>query len=307
MNYIRHASVPDTPIATLVTGEQSARRMADVFAEALFAHDVAVSRVETGPGKWRVTIYFGGEVAERTVRQLASAAAGAEAGRELRFERIAAKDWVAESLAGLRPIAVGRFVVHGAHDRGRTPPNRIGLEIEAALAFGTGHHGTTRGCLLALDRLCRSAKARRILDLGTGTGVLAIAAAHGLHRPVLATDIDAKAARIARDNARLNRTGSLIRVCRANGLAAPAIRADAPFDLIFANILLEPLQRLASPLGKLLAPRGRLVLSGVLKAQANAARAAYRTLTLEQRIEVDGWTTLILKRGAAVARNKSGS
>ena len=235
---------------------------------------------------------------------LAISAAGATAGKALRFERIAAKDWVAESLIGLKPIAAGRFVVHGAHDRGRAPPNRIGIEIEAALAFGTGHHGTTRGCLLALDQLCKSAKARRILDLGTGTGVLAIAAAAACAGSVLASDIDAHAVRIARDNARLNRSAAFVRVCRADGLAAADIRAGAPFDLVFANILLAPLQKLAAPLTRLVAPRGRLVLSGLLNAQANAALAAYPRFTLERRIELDGWTTLVLTR-AAVVRNRS--
>ena len=150
------------------------------------------------------------------MRALTAAAAGNAAAKALRFERVAAKDWVRESLAGLAPVTAGRFIVHGAHDRARIPFNRIGIEIEAALAFGTGHHGTTRGCLLALDRAlqvaCRDA---RILDLGTGSGVLAIAAARALRRPVLATDIDGSAVRAARANAALNRAGSFVEVIRA--------------------------------------------------------------------------------------------
>ena len=128
------------------------------------------------------------------------------------------------------------------------------IEIEAALAFGTGHHGTTRGCLLALDRLCKSRRggeaAPRILDLGTGSGLLAIAAARAWRAGVLATDIDAAAVRVARDNARRNRVAAMVEIVRADGVTAPAIRARAPFDLVFANILLEPLQRLAAPLAK---------------------------------------------------------
>ena len=147
----------------------------------------------------------------------------------------------------------------------------------------------------------------RILDLGTGTGVLALAAARSLRRRVLATDIDAQAVRIARDNARLNRAAGLVRVCRGNGLAAPDIRVSAPFDLIFANILLAPLQQLAAPLRKIVAPRGRVILSGLLKSQANAALASYRKFTLERRIEIDGWTTLVLRRPAAVVRNSARS
>ena len=252
---------------------------------------------------------------ENAVRALVAAAAGAAAGRALRFERVAAKNWVGESLAELKPVAAGRFVVHGAHDRSRIPVNRIGIEIEAALAFGTGHHGTTRGCLLALDRLCKSrggaSAAPRILDLGTGSGVLAIAAARSLRRSwrrhVLATDIDAGAVRGARDNARLNRVGAMVEIVKADGVTAPALRAHAPFSLVFANILLGPLQRLAAPLTKIVAPGGRVVLSGLLTSQANAAGAAYRGLALERRIDIDGWTTLVLmrrlRRRSVVARN----
>jgi ribosomal protein L11 methyltransferase len=145
----------------------------------------------------------------------------------------------------------------------------------------------------------------RILDLGTGTGVLAIAAARSLRRHVLASDIDAQAVRIARDNVRLNRAAGLVHVCCVNGLAAPDIRGGAPFDLVFANILLGPLQKLAAPLSAIVAPRGRVVLSGLLKSQANAALAAYRKLTLEWRIDLDGWTTLVLRRPPAVVRNRA--
>jgi ribosomal protein L11 methyltransferase len=319
MTYQPHPPPADTVTATFNADEQSARRVADSVTDAFFAKDVAVSLVDAGHSQWRVTFYFQRGLDERTVRDLAIAAAGAEAAAALRFERIAAKDWVAESLLGLKPITVGRFVVHGGHDRGCAPPNRIGIEIEAAQAFGTGHHGSTRGCLLALDAILRSLRkdrrvrhpevqaehlrvtaVPRVLDLGTGSGVLAIAAAKSLHRRVPASDLDAAAVRIARDNARLNRSGRLVRACRANGLAAAEIRAGAPFDLVFANILLAPLQKLAAPLTKMVAPRGRIILSGLLNSQANAARAAYPHFTLERHIKIDGWTTLVLKRSGAL-------
>jgi ribosomal protein L11 methyltransferase len=295
MNYQALSQTADTTIATLIADEQSARRIADCFAEALFADEAAVSLVDAGQGRWCVTCYFRANVNEAAVRALAIAVAGVAAGKALRFERIAAKDWVAESLLRLKPITAGRFVVHGAHDRGCAPPNRFGIEIEAALAFGTGHHGSTRGCLLALDQLCKFAKARRILDLGAGSGVLAIAAARAFRRRVLASDIDSHAVRIARDNARLNGSAPFVRVCRAAGLAAADIRAGAPFDLVFANILLAPLQRLAGPLTRIVAARGHVILSGLLNAQANAARAAYPNFKLERRIMLEGWTTLVLK------------
>jgi ribosomal protein L11 methyltransferase len=299
MTYQPHPPA-DTLRAALTADEQTARRVAEVFADAFFTEEVAVSLVDSGQGQWRLMVYFRHEIDEARVRELAIAAAGAEIAGRLRFERIAAKDWVAESLLALKPITAGRFVVHGAHDRGCAAPNRIAIEIEAALAFGTGHHGSTRGCLLALDRLSKAAKAKRILDLGAGSGVLAIAAARAFRRPVLASDIDAHAVRIARDNARLNRSAPLVRVCRADGVAAAEIRGGAPFDLVFANILLAPLQRLAAPLTGIVAPRGRIVLSGLLNAQAATARAAYPHFSLERRIAVDGWTTLVLRRSATL-------
>lgn len=304
MNY-KAPKTAATSLVTLLGDEQSARRVAALVAESAMADDLAVSLTESGGGAWRVAIYCRQAPDRAALRALAAAAAGPAMADALRFERVAAADWVGQSLAGLKPVAAGRFVVHGAHDRAGVPTNRLGIEIEAALAFGTGHHGTTRGCLLALDRLAKSlaTRPRRILDLGTGSGVLAIAAARLLHRRVLATDIDTPSVHIARDNARLNGVGPLIAVVRADGVTAAAIRARAPFDLVFANILLGPLQRLASPLVKTVAPGGRLILSGLMTGQANAVRAAYHALKLERRLDLDGWTTLVLKRPrrAAVA------
>jgi ribosomal protein L11 methyltransferase len=298
MTYQPHPPPVDTVIATFSAAEQTAQRLADAFVDTFDGG--AVSLVDAGQGQWRVTFYFRSAIDEDCLRDLAIAAAGAQAGTALRFERIAPRDWVGESLLGLKPIKVGRFVVHGSHDRGRAPANRIGIEIEAAQAFGTGHHGTTLGCLLTLDWLNKSARPQRILDLGTGSGVLAIAAARSLRRCVLATDIDPLAVRIARDNARLNRSGPLLRVCRIDGLTGADIRAGAPFDLVFANILLTPLQKLAAPLTRLVAPSGRVILSGLLNAQANAARTAYPHFILERRIAIDGWATLVLRRPTAL-------
>jgi ribosomal protein L11 methyltransferase len=299
-----------TVVGLLETDEQSARRIADLVTGSLPADEIAVGLVDIGAGRWRVAMYFRVSPDEKTIRALTASAAGDAAAKALRFERVAAKDWVRESLAGLAPVTAGRFVVHGAHDRARVPFNRIGIEIEAALAFGTGHHGTTRGCLLALDSICKSLPRRRIFDLGTGSGVLAIAAARALRQPVLATDIDGSAVRAARANAALNRAGSFVEVIKADGVTGPKLRERAPYDLILANILLRPLQRLAAPLTRLTAPGARVVLSGLLASQANAAISAYRGLALERRIELDGWTTLILVRrkrsGADIAGRRAG-
>jgi ribosomal protein L11 methyltransferase len=292
----RPPSHSSTTVAWLETDEQTAHRIADLAAETFPADEIAVGLVDIGAGRWRVAMYFRVAPDEKTIRALTASAAGDAAAKALRFEHVAAKDWVRESLAGLAPVTAGRFVVHGAHDRARVPFNRIGIETEAALAFGTGHHGTTRGCLLALDSICKSLPRRRILDLGTGSGVLAIAAARALRQRVLATDIDGSAVRAARANAALNRAGSFVEVIKADGVAARRIRERAPYDLVLANILLRPLQGLAAPLTRLTAPGARVVLSGLLASQANAAIAAYRGLALERRIDLDGWSTLVLVR-----------
>ena len=314
-------------VARLDTDLIIAQVVADAVAERFALGDVAVSLSDAGDGRWQVAIHFRGEAERERVQGAVAEAVGTEAAAALQFGSVEVADWVRQSLAGLRPVTAGRFVVHGAHDRTRVPLNHIGIEIEAALAFGTGHHGTTRGCLLALDAICkarrRSKLARtltrfananhpppfrwmesntsaqnrlRILDVGTGSGVLAIAAARALHAHVLATDIDAFAVRTARSNASHNRAGNLLSVVLADGVDARAIRTHALYDLIFANILLGPLKRIATPLRRLAAPGGRVVLSGILPSQANAVLAAYRPLALQRRLDIDGWSTLVLVR-----------
>ena len=188
--------------------------------------------------------------------------------------------------------------MHGRHDRARIAPNRIGIEIEAALAFGTGHHGTTRGCLVALDALAKRTRLRRVLDVGTGSGVLAIAAAKISRRAVLASDIDPLAVRAARENTRRNGVATLVGLIQASSLAAHRFHQAGRFDLVLANILLSPLRRLATPLARLITADAHVVLSGLLPAHARAAIATYRArgFVIRQRILLDGWVTLVMRR-----------
>jgi ribosomal protein L11 methyltransferase len=293
-----HERVVATSVARLRTDEATAWRIADLFAERFDPAHTAAAVVEVADGGWIVELCFASAPDRDAVREIIAFAAGPQAARALTFETVAEKDWVAASLEGLQPVAAGRFVVHGRHDRARVAVNRVGIEIEAALAFGTGHHGTTRGCLLALDLILKARRPRRVLDVGTGSGVLAIAAAKASRRRVVANDVDPRAIAAAQENARTNGVGTLVDLIRAGGLIDRRFRSRAPYDLVLANILLEPLKSLAVPLARLAAPYGRVVLSGLLPAQANAALAAYRTqrLTLERRIVLDGWVTLILAR-----------
>ena len=208
-----------------------------------------------------------------------------------------AKDWVKATLEQLVPVRAGRFIVHGQHDRSKVPANKLGIEIEAALAFGTGHHGTTRGCLLLLDHVLKAWRPRRVLDLGTGTGVLAIAAAKALRIRVLASDIDPLSVRVAAENARLNGTGDLVEAIGATGFAAPEFAQRGPFDLVLANILANPLRQMATPMARHLAPSALVILSGLLPPQAQSVIAAYRGrgLVLKRHIQIEGWSSLLLQ------------
>ena len=341
-----------TYVARLRAPETEARRIADLLSESIDPARAVCAAFEA-PDGWQVEVHFVPPLDAARLRSLINLISAARA-RSLRIEPAPPRDWIKASLAGLLPVEAGRFFVHGAHDRARVPINRIAIEIEAALAFGTGHHGTTRACLLAIDALAKGwgknsrrkilnlpsplvgegwegGRRRRkpttaktppsrlvaladlphkgggakILDLGTGSGVLAIAAAKTLRARVLATDIDRRAVRTARENARSNHIGAYVETICAAGLLAPRFNACRRFDLVFANILLAPLQRLAAPLARRLAPAARIVLSGLLPAHANAALAAYRAqnLALERRIECEGWTTLVMKRPAAFRRD----
>jgi ribosomal protein L11 methyltransferase len=290
---------PQTHRATLAIGdEQAARRIADLLTEGLADGEAAVAAFAGPTGRWDITMHFAEAPDQSTIRDLIALAAGDEVARAVRFDVVESKDWVKATLEDLVPVHAGRFIVHGQHDRAKVPPNKLGIEIEAALAFGTGHHGTTRGCLVLLGHVLKAHRPRRVLDLGTGTGVLAIAAAKALHDQVLASDIDALSVKVAAENARLNGVGPLVEVTWGSGFSAPRLRQRKPFDLVLANILANPLRQMATAMSGHLAGGARVILSGLLSPQAPSVIAAYRArgLVLEREIRIDGWSSLLLRK-----------
>lgn len=208
------------------------------------------------------------------------------------------RDWVTLSLEGLPPVEAGRFVVAGHHALTRRSPGKTGILIEAGPAFGTGHHGTTLGCLLGYENAARRRVPRKVLDVGTGSGVLAIAAIKAGAWRAIGTDIDADSVRVAIENAQKNFVASRFSAYAIKGTRLARIRSSAPYDLIFANILARPLTRLAPELVPLLAPKGTIILSGLLHSQEPLVRKAYtsRGLVLQRRIRIEGWTSLVLQR-----------
>ena len=297
---------PSTRRATFAIGnEQTAKRVVDLLTESFFEGQAAIAAFERpGDGRWDITVHFAEPPDEASIRELVRLAAGDDVAEDIAFDTVEARDWVKATLEDLVPVRAGRFIVHGRHHRSSIPPNKLGIEIEAALAFGTGHHGTTRGCLLLLDGVLKAHRPRRVLDLGTGTGVLAIAAAKALHGKVLASDIDALSVKVAAENARQNGGGPLVEVTWGNGFSAPLLRQRRPFDLVLANILANPLRQMATPMSAHLAGGARVILSGLLSAQAPSVIAAYRArgLILERHIRIEGWSSLLLYKARAKAR-----
>ena len=210
---------------------------------------------------------------------------------------VPADGWLARTRAAFPEQLIGRrFAVRGTHLTGPAPAGRITVTLDAALAFGSGEHGSTRGCLRALERVAHR-RPERILDMGTGSGILAMAAARLLHRPVRAVDIEPWSVRVARENAALNRIGPTLRCWRADGWHDRAVRAGGPYDLVLANILARPLSLMARPLAAHLAPGGTAILAGLLATQARQVLAAHRRrgMRLEAMLTEGPWTTLVLR------------
>ena len=218
-------------------------------------------------------------------------------GLTVKVEKLADADWLAMSLSGLPPVRAGRFFVYGAHDEGIVPSNTVNLKIDAGAAFGTGHHGTTVGCLVAFDELLKKERFERVLDVGCGTGVLAIAAAKTGSKVAVGTDIDQPSVRIANENAKLNMADA--RFVHAFGLNDRKVRQHGPYDLVFANILAPPLVSLSQDIKNALSLGGVAILSGLLRTQERRVKAAYlsRGFRLKRRLHRDAWATLVLEKG----------
>ncbi len=287
-------------VLRLSCDESRARAVADIIVETFDPTETAAGAFEVDDGPvWAVEVYFAEAPDEDEIRALIEAVSDAETAARAEFAEIAKEDWVQKSLAGLEPVRAGRVLVHGGHDRARVKENDIGVEIEAALAFGTGHHGTTLGCLRALDRITKRRRPRRMLDVGTGTGVLAIAAAKLLRETVACGDIDPVAVETARANAVANGAVAFVRPVVATGLRHGGMAGR--YDLIFANILAKPLRLLAPSIARAAAPGAELILSGLLARDVPGVLAAYRAqgFFLAERGDIDGWATLVLRKGGA--------
>ncbi len=329
------SSQSPTILARLITDEATARAIADQLSELFEPEELAASAFEMpeasalptsvprpmrqsapregamgtllpdSDGPWLCELYFGEAPDHEAIRDLVANIVGAEAARALVFEEIAAQDWIATSLEGMKPVDAGRFTVHGAHDRARLRPNRFNIEIEAALAFGTGHHGTTRGCLLHLDAVLKRRRPINTVDIGSGTGVLAFAAAKALKRHIRAGEMDPDSVTISRANARLNGVAPFVRPVVAAGLRHPELRAVGAYDLVFANILARPLKMLAPEIARATAPAGELILSGLLLRDVPGVLAKYRAFGfhLVAKLHLEGWASLILRRGGGKPRH----
>lgn len=278
--------------------------MVGAFEDALQEDMAAVASFEIeGSPRWRVTAYSETEPDAASVRAHVAAAAhdAGIAAPDLRITPLGDVDWVAEVEKTLKPIPVGPYWIHGSHVKEAPPAGSIPIRIDAGLAFGTGNHETTRGCLVALERLYPGSEGpKNPLDVGTGSGLLAIAAALRYGVSVVASDIDPVAVRVARENAEINGAAALVRALTCDGLDDPAVRGGGPYDLIFANIVVNPLIALAPDIAAALVPgpEGRVILSGILAPQRDAVAEAYEAVGLRvvDDVPLKEWVTLVLAR-----------
>lgn len=278
---------------------EKAQALADVINDhiAIDAMAVTVNETDEAQALWNTIAYFADEASALHAKTILNIG-------EAEITAVPDVDWVRKSLEGLAPVTAGRFYLHGSHDCASRPSGGHAFEIDAGTAFGTGHHGTTAGCLMILDALLKQQMPKRIFDLGCGTGVLAIAAAKACAVKVLATDIDPEAVRVTKLNAALNQLGPNITAITAAGLHHPAIRGAAPFDLIFANILARPLVSLAQGLSQLVSPGGSVILSGLTRDQLRWVSAAYknRGFSPTHIVKIENWMALAMRSAPIKAK-----
>lgn len=289
--------MPTFSALTTTDGQEAAEALADALERMNPAPvGLGVFEIEDGSDRWEVGAYF----EERPNEVLLAVLAAAFGAADFALSDLPEVDWVAKVKRDLHPVEAGRFFVHGSHDADKVPPGKIALLIEATVAFGTGHHGTTLGCLRALDRLVsEGAVFTNVADIGCGTAVLAMAAARVLpDARVLASDIDAVAVDVAEANLPVNGLAGRVTCVTAPGFDHPVIAAAAPFDLIFANILKGPLIELAPAMAAHAANQGIVILSGLLAIQAEAVTAAYAAAGFapQLREDIGEWSTLVLRR-----------
>lgn len=291
MSQIRLYFSAGKPASTAVYGELERVFEDDGYPLAIFEQD-------EDAGIDEISVYVGAALADAVSERLRVIAAPALGSIAIERESLPDIDWVSRALEGLKPVRAGRFLVHGSHDRDQRRTGDIAIEIDAGLAFGTGHHGTTAGCLDMIAAVVRREHPRNALDLGTGSAVLAIGLAKLARIPILATDIDPVATRVAAGNVRKNEVAAYVATATATGFACPAIAMAAPFDLIVANILARPLMSLAPRMAAHLSPGGSLILSGILDRQRDAVVAAYvgQRFRHVRTTHREGWVTIHLKR-----------
>ncbi len=276
---------------------RGARLEAETAADAIDNHPglegatYSILEEDEDKGVWRIDAFPTTDEEDASLMALLG-----EYDLKVHRDTLADADWLAMALSGLPPVRAGRFFVYGMHDRGRLPASTVNLRIEAGAAFGTGHHGTTVGCLQAYDRLIKARKFNKVLDVGAGTGLLAIAAARTGTKLAVGTDIDKPSVRIAKENAEVNMANA--RFVHASGLSNKLVAENAPYDLVFANILARPLISLAQDIKRALVPGGTVILSGLLRTQERMVKAAYlsRGFKVVNRIHRDAWATLVLQR-----------
>nr|WP_319388450.1 50S ribosomal protein L11 methyltransferase [uncultured Cohaesibacter sp.] len=276
--------------------QAAADHLQKVFEEDGFA--ISNFEVDEDRGVWALSLYPSDEQMSDVYRTTLAELSALSMALPLRTEELADIDWVTKSLEGLVPVEAGRFIIHGSHDRGLDTKGRIPVQINAGQAFGTGHHGTTAGCLKVLSEELRRFHPLRLLDLGTGSAVLAIALAKLLKQEIVATDIDPISIETANENIRINEVQPFVTTAVAAGFSHQIFAKKGPFDLIVANILAGPLCKMAPDLSKHIARGGRVILSGLLPHQRARVLAAYRLQGLRhvRTIKEDGWLVLVLER-----------